>query len=390
MNPEAAPERLYLDYASAMPVRQCALSAMQETSAYGNPGSIHREGVEAMHVLEEARAAVALELAVKPREVIFTSGLTESNNLAILGFARALECEGKSLSETHWITSSIEHDAVLQCFAEIERKGGRVTHVAPNEKGRIEPDVVLRALRPETVLVSIGWANSETGTVQPLRDISRAVKAERPDVLVHADAGQGPLYLSPQVHTLNVDLFSLSSNKIGGPHGIGALYLSNAATLRAVFLGGAQERGLRAGTESVALAAGFATAFTETGMERADAARAVRDVRDSFATMVQQALPTVLVNTDTRHALPHMLNISVPDISSEYVTLALDARGIAVSTKSACREGEFPYSHVVQALGGPEWRATNTLRFSFSPTLTSAALTRAVAALVAIVTAFRQ
>ncbi len=389
-----------MDHASAMPVRSESTEAMRAVEAvYANPGAIHAEGAHAKQVLEKARANIALQIAVRPRELIFTSGLTESNNVAILGLARSLEIQGVTLSKTHWITSSIEHDAVLESFAEIERLGGVVTHVEPDEKGRIHPEVIVRVLRPETVLVSIGWANSEIGIVQPIRDISRAIAGSnegrptslmRPGVsieeygesfdgrptsimrpLFHSDAGQAPLYLSPQVHSLGVDLFSMSSNKVGGPHGAGALYVSNASTLKPVSFGGKQERGLRAGTENVALVVGFAAALSAAQAERHEAARIVTALRDELHTKIIAAIPETMVNGDLRHVLPHMLNISIPRISSEYVALSLDARGIAVSTKSACREGESPESHVVKALGSPEWRARNTLRFSLSPKHTS-------------------
>jgi len=377
--------RLYLDYASAMPVSEEALSAMRDAEGlWANPGALHAEGVAAKQALEAARSAIALELAVKAREIVFTSGLTESNNLAILGLARALESRGRGLETTHWITSSIEHDAVLESFAEIERRGGFVTHVDPDERGYVSPESIVRALRPETVLVSIGWANSETGTLQPLRDIARAVREARGDVLLHSDAGQAPLYLSPQVHTLGADLFALGSNKLGGPHGIGALYVSNRSHMRGILVGGKQERSLRAGTENVALAAGFAAAFKQASSQRAEDGRRVRDARDALRARLEAAIPGILVNTG-RDALPHMLNISIPDIAGEYVMLALDAAGIAVSTKSACREGEVPESHVVKALGGPEWRARNTLRLSIPPDLGPDAIARVAETLRGIV-----
>ena len=213
---------------------------------------------------------------------------------------------------------------------------------------------------------------------------ARAVREARGDVLLHSDAGQAPLYLSPQVHTLGADLFALGSNKLGGPHGIGALYVSNRSHMRGILVGGKQERSLRAGTENVALAAGFAAAFKQASSQRAEDGRRVRDARDALRARLEAAIPGILVNTG-RDALPHMLNISIPDIAGEYVMLALDAAGIAVSTKSACREGEVPESHVVKALGGPEWRARNTLRLSIPPDLGPDAIARVAETLRGIV-----
>jgi cysteine desulfurase len=375
-------KRIYLDYASSTPVAPAALSAMRDADRFiGNPGAIHVEGVEAKKALERAREGVAHELGCKAREIIFTSGLTESNNLAILGLGRKLAMAGR-FAGTHWIVSSIEHDAVLQSFAEVERLGGIVTHIEPDARGVISPETVLRALRPQTVLVSVGWANNEIGVVQPVREISRAVREKNPSTLIHSDAGQGALYVAPHVHTLGVDLFSLGSNKLYGPHGIGALFVSNRADLAARLLGGRQERGLRAGTESVALAAGFAAAFAQVAQERAREAPRLRALRDTLERGIAAHVGGVIVNGDLKRALPHMLNISIPNISSEYITLALDRAGVAVSTKSACREGDEARSHVVEALGGPAWRAHNTFRFSLGRDTTETDIEKAIRTLV--------
>jgi cysteine desulfurase len=372
-------KRIYLDYASStLPLKE-ALAAMRGAEGLiGNPGAIHTEAVTAKEVLEKARDSVARELACKSREVIFTSGLTEAINLAVLGFARKLQMK-RAFEGTHWIVSAIEHSAVLESFAEIERLGGKVTHIEPDERGVFSVETVLRAIRPETVFISIGWANNEIGVVQPIRDIVRAVRAtenqsggsDSPQhVIFHSDAGQAPLYLSPQVHTLAVDLMSFGSNKLYGPHGVGALYVATNTDLAPVIFGGGQGRGLRSGTENVALAAGFAEAMCAVGREREREAKRLRAMRDAFAKEVEATIPGVIINTDVKRSLPHMLNISIPQIQSEYVTLQLDRAGIAISTKSACAEGGAKASHVVAALGGPSWpasrggRAENTLRFS--------------------------
>jgi len=440
----SAKKRIYLDYASATPVLPEALNAMRRASAlFGNPGAIHAGGVAAEKSLENSRERIARELACKPREVIFTSGGTEGNNLAILGLARKLmlkntafsergkkssdarrgesgdggvpngtttathgprnnadEIFGHALSKTHWVVSSIEHPSVLECFSEIERLGGKVSHVDPDEKGIIRPEKVLHLLKPHTKLVSIGWANHEIGVVQPIRDIARVMKEKNPETLLHVDAGQAPLYLSPQVHTLGVDLFTLDAGKMYGPRGIGALYISNRMSasrrIAPIILGGGQERGLRAGTENVALAAGFAEAFALISKERGEESHRLERVRDNFAREIVTRIPGVVVNGDLKRALPHMLNISIPEIQSEYVTLALDAKGISISTKSACREGEERRSHVVEALGdardaasavalAKEERAANTLRFSLGRGTTARDIGAARKALMEII-----
>ena len=384
--------RIYLDYASAPPVLPEAERAMRDaTKIIGNPGAIHADGVAAMRALEGARERIAAELEVKPREIIFTSGLTESNNIAIIGFARALE-RLQGLAGTHWIVSSIEHSSVLDCFGEIERMGSTVTHIDPDEHGVIHAEHLEHALRPETVFVSIGWANNELGTIQPLAKITQVLrtheKAHKTRVTLHSDAGQAPLYLPTTAHTLGPDLISIGGNKLYGPHGVGALYIGSrlvSADIARILHGGPQERGLRPGTESVALALGFAAAYGHVATIREREAKRLRQLRDVLARDLQHAIPEMMINGDLRHVLPHMLNLSIPHISSEYVVLALDSAGISLSTKSACREGEESRSHVVHVLGGPKWRAENTLRFSLGAETTAQHIVRTVAALATIV-----
>lgn len=389
-------KRIYLDYASATPVLPEASRAMRAVAnLYANPGAIHADGVRAAQSLEHSRERIAHELAVKPREIIFTSGGTEGNNIAILGAARKMLLGGTDLSTTHWIVSSIEHPSVLECFGEIERLGGVVTHLDPDVRGVISVETVVAALKSNTVLISIGWANHEIGVVQPLRDIARAVRAHN-EALIHSDAGQAPLYLSPQVHTLGVDLMTFDSGKFYGPRGVGALYVSNRAELAPVIVGGGQERGLRAGTENVSLAAGFAESFARIALERDDEARRLAPLREALLKALKAGIPSLCVNGEAKRMQPHLLNVSIPNIQSEYVTLSLDARGISISTKSACREGENRRSHVVAMLAAAareaergesaDWRAENTLRFSLGRETSMRDIETAAAELVRIIT----
>ncbi len=369
-------KRIYLDHASAQPVRDEAQRAMRVAAQFvGNPGAIHAEAVAAQRSLEGSREIIAAELACKAREVVFTSGLTESNNLAIVGHARALERIKRTLTGTHWIVSAIEHPSVLECFSEVERLGGTVEHLQPDAHGIFSPETVARALKPETVFVSIGWANHEIGSVQPLSAISCVIReyenAHGNTILIQSDAGQAPLYRAPQVHTLGVDLFSIGSNKLYGPHGIGALYLSNRSRIAGIMTGGSQERGLRAGTENVELAAGFAAALHAAAQERDSEAARLLNLKRSLEEHIQAAIPDAITNGDQKRSLPHLLNVSIPDIDCEYIALALDKAGIAVSTKSACNEGES-FSHVVRAITPEKWRAESTLRFSMGRDTVSA------------------
>ncbi|NBV78062.1 cysteine desulfurase [bacterium] len=384
-------KRVYMDYASATPVAPEALSAMREAEALvGNPGAIHADGVEAARALGDARSILAHELQSKPREIIFTSGLTESDTLAIVGFARSLERTRRTLHGTHWVVSTIEHPSVLQSFAEVERMGGVVTHVKPNAHGIITAESVRVALRPETVFVSVGWANSEIGTIAPLREIARVIadhERRHSAVLFHTDAGQVPLYLHPHVHTLGVDLMSLGSNKLHGPHGIGALYVGTKALemLSSVLFGGGQEKGLRPGTENVALATGFAHAVKVIASRRKEEADRLSKLRDQLKKSIESVWEGTIVNGT--QVLPHILNVSFPGVSGEYLTLALDSRGVSVATKSACREGEGSVSHVVEALlqpSDPSWRSRNTIRFSLGYETTEADIVRVCTALTEV------
>ncbi|MEY4747523.1 MAG: hypothetical protein RLZZ416_572 [Candidatus Parcubacteria bacterium] len=378
-------ERIYLDFASATPVLEETARVMEAAGrTFGNPGSLHREGVEAKALLEKARADIAIELGSKARQLIFTSGLTESNNLAILGVARKLELEQTSLRGTHWITSTIEHSSILEAFADIERRGGEVTFVDPDERGLIEPEGFARLLRPATALVSIGWGNNEIGVVQKMSELALAIKNKSERTLFHSDAGQAPLYISPQVHTLGVDLMSLGSGKLYGPRGVGALYVRDPSRLSPIILGGGQEKGLRSGTEEVSLPVGFASAMRAIGKERAAESRRLRALRADLANGIGEKFPHVIINTDLKQSLPHMLNISVPgEKTGEYLALQLDVAGVAVSTKSACDEGNAS-SHVVAALHGPKWRSINTLRFSLGRSTTKREVDFLLAALVRV------
>ena len=362
--------------------------------AFANPGGLHGEGVAAKKLLEDARGRIARQLGAKSRQIVFTSGLTESNNLAILGFARKIAISGISLGKSHWVTSSIEHASVLECFGEIERLGGKVSFVDPDPRGLISPEMLARAIRPNTVFISVGWANNEIGVVQPLAALSRTVH-KAGSIVFHSDAGQAPLYLSPQVHTLGVNMLSLGSGKLFGPRGVGALYVRDPDEIAALILGGGQERGLRAGTEKVVPACGFAAAFEAIAAERDKETKRVRALRDKLAAKIVANVPGALINGSLKHMLPNMLNISIPHINSEYLVLALDRAGLALSTKAACSEGSNNESHVVgslaeaqaKAAGTPiiAWRASNTLRISLGRDTSASDIKRAMQILVRVV-----
>lgn len=362
--------RVYLDYAGATPVLPSALRAVaQAAGLYGNPGAIHTDGVAAGEALAVARERLAHHLGCKAREIIFTANATEANNIALIGHIRHLLCDGRIPESIHCITSTIEHPSVLVCFDELESLGCSVTRLAPDHRGMIVEPALRSALQKNTALVSIGWANSEIGVIQPIHALTREIrvheKAHNTGVVFHSDAGQAPLYLKTQIHGLGVDMLTLDSGKLYGPRGIGALYVSPRASLAQIIFGGGQERGLRPGTENVALAIGFADAYAHIAKERESEAARVRAMRDECVRLLESAIPNIVINTPLQHALPNIVNVSIPgEESGEYITLALDAAGFSVSTKSACREGEGSVSHVVSALCGDSWRTRNTVRIS--------------------------
>ncbi|MDB5188032.1 MAG: hypothetical protein JWO50_552 [Candidatus Kaiserbacteria bacterium] len=389
-------ERIYLDYASATPVSRAARTAFLKSQAlYGNPGGLHAEGVIAKQSLSKSRVQIASCLGCKAGEVVFTSGGTEGNNLAILGVAQKMIQGGQDMTKTHWIVSSIEHDSILSTFGEVERLGGAVSFVEPDADGVIAPTQVKMLLRPKTVFVSVGWANSEIGVVQPIAKIAKVIReyeaAQKTRILLHSDAGQAPLYEKTTTHSLDVDLLTLDSGKLYGPRGIGALYVKLGTPISSILFGGKQESGMRPGTENVALAASFAASFAWVTSIRNSEEIRLRKMRDALYSTLSKQIPTLVLNGNIEGLLPHMLNVSIPGLSVEYFVLALDSAGIASSTKSACREGEEAQSHVVQALGAlkngerhisAEDRSEHTIRLSLGVETTARDCARAASTFV--------
>jgi cysteine desulfurase len=390
-------KRVYLDTAGAMPVRPEAREAFLEASKLeGNPGALHAEAGRAQAVLSHARASIAEALGVKAREIILTSGGTEGNNLAILGLFKKLALGGRTIGTMHWIVSAIEHPSVLECFAHIEQMGGKVTRIMPDSTGRILAARVRDALTDETVMVSIGWANGEIGTVQPVSTVAETLrsyeKAHGTRIIFHTDAGQAPIYLFPYAHTLGVDLMTLDGGKLGSPRGIGALYVASGVALASLLYGGGQESGLRPGTENVALAAGLAAALSSLARMRAAESLRMAGLRERLLLGIAQSrvLRGAVVNGSPKHHLPHIVNVSIPLIENEYITLALDQAGFALATKSACKEGERA-SHVISAItDAPNaWRATTALRISMGSATSVEDVERFLHALERVIMRFR-
>lgn len=365
-------KRIFLDYASGTPVSQCAQQAYSDALQYfANPAALHTDGLEAARVLDDARKKTAETLGVRASELVYTSGGTESNNVALKGYIHALEKSGRDIATMHVVVSAIEHPSVLAVLDALKQYGLTVSTVAPNTHGEVTPEAVAKELCAETVLVSVALVNSEIGTVQPLRAIAKVVRMHEQQhgtsIAFHTDASQS-LYLSVMPHGLGVDLVTLDSGKMYGPRGVGVLYVRQGVALTPVLYGGSQERGLRPGTENVAGAVGFAKALIEATERRDEEKERLASIRMLLYTELVNVVPDIVCNGDASHQAPHILNVSIPKIDAEYVAMYLDQRGVAVSTKSACLERTgSEVSAVVRALCTEDdaWRAHTAIRFSF-------------------------
>lgn len=344
-------KRIYLDNAAATPIDDAVLTAMMPylTTKYGNPSSLHYFGQEARAAVQQARQQVAQCLGVKGGDIVFTSGGTEADNLAVLGYLRANFPKGG-----HIITSSIEHHAILRTFQALAKQGYDVTFLPVDGTGRVSVSDVQQALRDDTVLVSIMYANNETGMIQPIDEIAKFTH-ER-GIAFHVDAVQAFGYIPIRPLTEHIDMLTLCSHKIYGPKGVGALYIRQNLKVAAEAYGGPQEHRLRAGTENVPAIVGFGKAAELLASERAKRSSYARMLKDAFYTKLIQGNEAVQFHGTLDGALPNILNFSVCGATSDIVLIALDRLGVAVSAGSACEAGAVEPSHVLQAMGvGDEW-----------------------------------
>lgn len=368
--------RIYLDYAAG---------------SEPNPSSIHADGVALRRRLEDARTHIARTIAVQAEEVIFTSGGTESNNTAILGVVRKAK---QKFPRPHVITSAIEHASILKACKQAEREGADVTYLPVNEDGRIEISNLASLLRNETVLVSLMHANNETGVVQPIRDAGLQIRnfksalpaARRQYPYFHVDAVQTAAFLSIEPNGFFADLLSVSGHKMGAQRGTGFLFIKHGTELEPLMYGGAQERGMRAGTEDVEGQINFARVFQRAQSVRKETIAALK-ARESYFTATIERISkntAVSINGTREHALPSIINISFLGIESDRMVLELDAKGIAVSAGSACHAGQNAFSPVIEVMKG-EYVARSAIRFSFSPKTKNADLRKTIKALREII-----
>jgi cysteine desulfurase len=371
---------VYLDFAASTPLRPEALEAMLPylTEHQGNPSSAHAAGRRARAALDEAHERVAARLGAGHRELVFTSGGTESINLAIKGAAWAGKARGHRI-----VTSAVEHHAVGHALAYLEKFGFEIETLPVDRYGRVDPDDVEAAVTDRTTLVSIQLANNEVGSIQPIAEIARRVHARR-GTLLHVDAVQGAAYLDVDVRALDVDLLSIGAHKFEGPKGVGALYIRSGTHILAQQHGGSQERHRRAGTEDVAGAVGMAEAFDLAAAERPDTTARLRRQRDRLRAVLA-ATDAVEITGHPKQRLPNHLSVVVRETDGTAVALALDLEGIAVSTGSACTSGSAEVSHVLTAMGYPTEEARGSLRLTVGRRTSDADIETAVEAVPRIV-----
>ncbi|TFB64615.1 cysteine desulfurase [Cryobacterium sp. Hz7] len=371
---------IYLDNAATTPVRREVLEVLWQQLAgrFGNPSSHHRVGEAAAAALAEARAMVAGVLGCRSADVVFTTGGTESDNLAIKGIALGAP-RGR-----HLITTPIEHEAVLESCDYLRRLHGfDVTLLDPDASGRVDPEQLRAVIRPDTTLVSVQYANNEVGTVQRLAELSAIAQGAR--VPLHTDAVQAAGWLSVDVGALGVDALSLSGHKLGAPPGIGVLFLRRRIAVEPVLHGGGQERGRRSGTENVPGALALATALRLAEAERAEAAPRITALRDAFITTVLSGTPSARLTGHPTERLPGTASFVFPGTSGEAVLLELEQRGIVCSSGSACAADSDEPSHVLTALGIPAEVAQTAVRFTLASTTTAADASEAAASVQAAV-----
>jgi cysteine desulfurase len=363
-------KHVYLDYAAAVPIDNAVGLAVYnaEKKYYGNPGALHSLGRTAKEVIRDARLSISKVLFCRADELIFTSGGTESNNLAIQGFIKHEVALGRSLASMRVITTAIEHPSVLYCLEQFKESGLDVVYVPVSREGLVRPEDVLRMVNENTVLVSIGLANSEIGVVQPISTIGRLLEEMKREngkaPIFHTDASQAPLYLDMSVEKMRVDMMTIDGQKIGGPRGIGCLYVGHGVEIDPLLYGGGQEGGMRPGTENVSGCIGLALALGLANTRRVAETERLRKMQAYCFDKIPLLFPGTEINGSLESRLPNNINVSFPNIDTDFLVIELDHAGFECSTKSACSEGEVG-SRVVAALGKESALSQSTLRVTF-------------------------
>jgi len=361
-------EHAYLDHAATTPQALAVFVAMQPycSEHFANPSSIHQSGVATRDAVARARKRVAGVLGCNPDEIIFTSGGTESNNLALAGIAEAHNFKG------HIISSAVEHASVLETLKHLERRGVSVTMLAVDEYGRVNPEDVKNAITGDTFLVSIMYANNEIGTIQTISEIGNLV--QKKGILMHTDAVQAPGLLPLSVKKLHVDMLSLSGHKFYGPKGVGILYAKRGTLIAPQMRGGGQERGRRSGTENIPGIVGAAVALVHAEQRREKESARLSVLRDWLIKEVTSRIPSAVLTGHPEERLPNSASFCFSGVSGEYVVMRLSERGFDCSSGSACTTGALEPSHVLLACGLDEHTASGSLRVTFGASTTQAQL----------------
>ena len=354
--------RIYFDHNATTPIEPSVAETMSSAliSTFGNPSSVHHFGQQAKKLVDEARTAVAELLAARPSEIVFTSGGTESDNLAIRGVA---ELSAATNGRCHLITSAVEHDAVLKTVSTLgKRTGWRCTILPVNNQGLVSPKQLADSIDDETSIVSVMHANNEIGTIQPIRELTEI--AHDRGALFHTDAVQSAGKISIDVKPLNVDLLSISAHKFNGPKGVGALWSKRGIRFNPILTGGGHERHRRAGTENVPALAGFGVA-AKLAMRKIQTGNSItRELRNRLENSIIETVPGATINGSLDLRVPNTTNISFEGIEAESLLIALDLEGVSVSTGSACSSGTLEPSHVLRAMGLSASRGQSSIRFS--------------------------
>lgn len=375
-------KRIYLDYAAATPVREEVSEAMRPywNENFGNPGAIHQEGVVAKKAIQKSRKKIANVLKCLNDEIIFTSSGTESNNLAIFGLIEKLLEEGADLKDLHLITTVMEHPSILDLFKKYEKKGVQVSYINIDKNGMIDLKEFREALKSNTVLVSVMYVNNEIGIIQPISKIAHILRVFRNKnnelkvkfptnlksdfhfPLFHTDASQAPLYLPLDIHSLGVDMMTVDGQKIYGPKGVGILYKKRDVKINSLLVGGNQEMGYRAGTENVPLIVSLGKAIELANKERKKESERLVKLRNYFIDKILKEIEGAVLNGGREGRLPNNVNVSIPNIDSEFMIIKLDNKGISCASKSACMGAKAKESYVIDALCGSG--AGSALRFT--------------------------
>ena len=354
--------RIYLDNASTTPIDPKVLDSMLPflKNNYGNPSSLYLEGRIVKNAIEKSREKIASIIGSKKDEIIFTSGGTESDNLAILSIARVNKNKGK-----HIIVSSIEHKAVLESCKKLEKEGFDVTYLDVDKNGLISIENIKKSIRQDTILISVMYANNEIGTIQPIKEISKIIKESKiSKPIFHCDACQAVCTLPMKITSLGVDSLTISSSKIYGPKGVGCLYLNKDIKIESIIFGGGQESGLRSGTENVASIVGFAEALVISEKKKELENKRLLKLRDYFLSKIDKEIKGVSLNGGIKKRLSNNINISIKGVEGESLVLLLDDMGICCSTGSACSSIDLNPSHVLIKIGVPLEFAHCSVRFT--------------------------